>query len=62
MIQREIDTNYRDENPFFNGFTPVWPLTLFGLAIFFVVVFLVGILCHLIGSHRRKIDLIQEDF
>ena len=52
MIRRELETNYRDETPFFNGFTPVWPLTLFGLALLFVVIFLGGLLCHLIGWRR----------
>ena len=57
MIGREVNTNHRDEDPFFHGFMPVWALTLFAVAILFAVIFIVGIICHLAGCRTPKEDL-----
>ncbi|CAF1014435.1 unnamed protein product [Adineta ricciae] len=54
MVNREVNTNYRDENRFFHGFLPVWAVTLFGIALMFIIIFLAGLICHLSGCRKRQ--------
>jgi hypothetical protein len=57
MINREVNTNYRDEGKFFHGFMPVWGLTLFAIAMMFICIFIAALICHLAGCRRSRQDL-----
>jgi hypothetical protein len=47
----------RDADKFFHGFIPIWALTLFSIAIMFLVIFIVGLICHLAGCRRSREDV-----
>ena len=49
------------EEKFFHGFTPVWALTLFGIAIMFVIIFIAGIICHAVGCRRSREDSTNDN-
>ena len=57
MVNREVNTSYRDADKFFHGFMPVWALTLFGIAIMFAIIFFVGLICHWVGCRTPKQNL-----
>ncbi|CAF0986042.1 unnamed protein product [Adineta steineri] len=61
MINREVNTNNRDEDKFFHGFMPVWALTLFGIAIMFAIIFIAGVICHLVGCRKITLDLTDNN-
>ncbi|CAF0846060.1 unnamed protein product [Adineta ricciae] len=44
----------RDGDRFFHGFLPVWAVTLFGIALMFIIIFLAGLICHLSGCRKRQ--------
>ncbi|CAF1111678.1 unnamed protein product [Rotaria sp. Silwood1] len=48
--------NDRDENDIFHGFIPLWGLVLFSIAIIFLIIFIAGLICHLVGCRRPKQD------
>ncbi|CAF1431494.1 unnamed protein product [Rotaria sp. Silwood1] len=48
--------NDRDENDIFHGFIPLWALVLFSIAIIFLIIFIAGLICHLVGCRRLKQD------
>ncbi|CAF4834290.1 unnamed protein product [Rotaria sp. Silwood1] len=48
--------NDRDENDIFHGFIPLWALVLFSIAIIFLIIFIAGLICHLVGCRRPKQD------
>ncbi|UJR13734.1 hypothetical protein I4U23_000744 [Adineta vaga] len=56
MVQREVNTNYRDEDKVFHGFLPIWAIVLFGIAILFIMMFLAGLICYLIGCLQSQQD------
>jgi hypothetical protein len=56
LINREVNTNYRDENKFFHGFIPLWALTLFSIAGIFCILFIAGLICYLAGCGRSRHD------
>ena len=57
MIHRDVNS---DEDQFFNGFLPVWALTLFGIAILFILIFISGIICHFSGCRRLEESLTEQ--
>ena len=62
MVNREVNTNHRDEDKFFNGFIPLWALTLFCMAIMFLVIFIAGLICHLAGCRTLRKDLTNNTY
>jgi len=46
-----------DADKFFHGFIPIWALTLFSIAIMFLVIFIIGLICHLAGCRRSREDV-----
>jgi hypothetical protein len=53
---QQINMTNPDENKFFGGFIPVWALTLFVIAIVFVIIFIAGLICHFAGCRRSSKD------
>ncbi|CAF2581467.1 unnamed protein product [Rotaria sp. Silwood2] len=51
-----MNRNYRDDDDIFHGFIPLWALVLFSIAIIFLIIFIAGLICHLIGCRRPKQD------
>ncbi|CAF3075041.1 unnamed protein product [Rotaria socialis] len=56
MTDRDVNRNYHDENGIFHGFTPLWALVLFSIAIIFLTISIVGSICHLAGCQRQRQD------
>ena len=56
FIVNQINMTNPDENKFFGGFIPVWALTLFVIAIVFVIIFIAGLICHFAGCRRSSKD------
>ena len=46
--------NDPDHSTIFNGFVPIWPLVLLGIAILFAFIFLLGLVCHLFHSRKSN--------
>jgi hypothetical protein len=36
---------------------PIWALTLFGIAVVFIIIFIAGLICYLAGGRRSRQDL-----
>lgn len=43
-----------NEDKFFHGFLPLWSLILFSIAILFLIIFLIGLICHLAGCRKSR--------
>lgn len=53
-VRHEIKMINHDEEKFFYGFIPIWALTLFTIAILFLIIFIIGLICYLINRHKSR--------